>query len=222
METKYSQFITALVYILPVLLLAGCRNGKISEEAVALYLKAKEYYTQGDLDQAESSFREAAAVSDDFYQAEFMLGKTLYFTDKKEEAEELFTRLLRRLPEYREAELFYIRTCMESGKTGEAVRRTEKLLAFDSADPRLLYLRAQLYQLEEDLSASIDYFNKAALFGEEFARVFLDLGRIYYIFGMFEKAEDNVRKSLFLLHEENPLKTPVRKLLVKMEEEHEM
>ncbi len=212
MKRNGSVRIRALTAAVFLVLTAGCRWRTPDEETVGLYLKAKRSYEAGDLAEAKTLFLRITGESTRFYQARFMLGKTLFFLGEYGEAERQLNRTLRLRPDYREAELYLIRLLMYTGRHEEANARLRRLLAVDSADPRLLYIQATVFHREERLAEALEYLKKSALYGEEFARVFLDLGRLYYLFGREEDAARHLETSLALLPEGSVLARPVEEL----------
>ncbi|MEW5814665.1 MAG: tetratricopeptide repeat protein [Spirochaetota bacterium] len=183
------------------------------------YLTAKQLYQAWNLDEAEKLLKSILQKDARFHQARFLLAKTLYFNKKISEAEPAFKSLLKKYPAYIEAEIWLSRIEIQKGELKEADSRLKRLLAFDPLDPRLLYQTAQVYLLQDDLKNGLDFLNKAALFRDEFARVFLDLGRIFYQFGLKEQALSELKTCAHLLSEESLLKNPLKDLQEKLTNE---
>lgn len=208
-----------LTLIFPILIIAGCRDDGVSDETLKGYLEAKSIYIEGDLEKAESLFRVVTDTSPEFIQARFMLAKTHFFLGKPEEAKTMLTKLVNKNPDYKEAELFLIRILIQNDELDIAKNRIDRLLTLDSGDPRLLYQRAMIFQREEDITSALEYLKKAALFGEEYARVYLDLGRVYYVYQSDEHALRELGKCLVLLDDNSPLRHPVENLTERIIEE---
>ena len=193
----------------------------VQEETVREYLEAKQFYRDGKLNEAETILRKLSGNIPAFYQGRFLLAKALFYQNKAAEAESVMRALLKEEPLYREAELLYIRLLINQNNLAGAEERTDKLLSYDTTDPRLLYLKALIAQNRENTSASLQYLRQAVLFEEEFVRVYLDLGRIYYIYNREKEALTILEKAVGLLSPESFLYTPVRELLLKIEGEND-
>jgi len=197
-------------------LLFGCGRQGVDEETLERYIAAKSIYIEGDLEKAEEMFRKIVLANPRFYQARFMRAKTVFYLGDHDEAAVLLADILKDEPSYREAEHLYIRVLIGRGELEDASRRLAALLAYDADDPRLHYLQAMTYQANEDIASSLESLHRAALYGEEFSRVYLDLGRIYYIHNADAPALSNIDTCLALLSEKSPLRGPVRKLREKI------
>jgi tetratricopeptide (TPR) repeat protein len=173
-----------LCSLLPCTFLLSCTPHQPSQDMVARYLSAKDAYAAGDLQEAEESLKSILARDRRFHQAVFLLGKVYYFQNRSADARRLFTSLLRRHGRYNEAEIWLVRALMQEGATREAKRRVEELLGFDAGDPRLLFLRASLALEEADLRNALEWFERAAGFGDELARTHLEIARLYYQFDL--------------------------------------
>ena len=205
--------LSSSIFLIILASLTSCRNPVKKEEALSDYLKGKSHYAKGELRPAETLLRDASKKDPRLFQADFLLGKTLFFQEKGEEAGEIFRELIKTHPAYREAETWLVRIDIQEGRLEEAEERLKRLLSYDSNDPGLLYLMAQIYLTRDDLKNAIDFLRKAALFGEEMSKIHLDLGRIYYQFQMEEKALEELNICLHLLPEESLLVKPVLRLI---------
>jgi tetratricopeptide (TPR) repeat protein len=213
------RYICMYSIFLPVLwtVLFSCtRQAPVSGETVRNYLAAKELYTSGDLLRAERKLRDFTRGTPSFYQGRLLYAKTLMYREKQAEAETVLLELIEDHPCYREAEMLYIRLLLGRDDLDGAEKRINSLLSYDSTDPRLLYLKARVSQDRDKTADCLRYLQQAALFREEFAGVFLDLGRIYYIHGRNGDADDAVTAALRLLPADSILYRPVRELLIKI------
>ena len=197
---------------------ASCsRSPEFNEGTVQDYLAAKKLYTTGDLQKAEVKLQRLTVDSPYFYQGRFLLAKTYYYQKKTAMASEVLQRLLQDEPAHRDAELLYIRLLLGQDKIREAESRIDNLLSYDSEDPRLLYLKALTSQSREKTADTLHYLKQASLFAEEFARVYVDLGRIYYIYDRRRDAEKHISTALHLLPENSFMYRPVSELLKKIQ-----
>ncbi len=185
-------------------LLFSCTQ-PIPEEALARYLHAKRDYEAGRLEQAHDKFTELAAERRRFFQAAFMEGKTAFLLGKISEAEVVFRGLTSRQPAYFEAAFWQARSLAQLGYSDKAEQKFARLLSFNSQDPRILYQLALLALEREDVPAALEYLRRAEAFSEEFAKVILQLGRLYYQFGLNEKATLELSRARSMLPADHPL-----------------
>jgi tetratricopeptide (TPR) repeat protein len=210
-------FCFVLLGALLALLLSACAPSKPPDEAVKEYMRGEDFYLRGQVEAAEAIFHRLAGRYHSFFQAHFMDAKSLYLLHREAEAEAELTSLVRDYPEYHEAEIWLVRIQVERRELDAAQVRLARLLSFDSQDPRLLYLMSEVRNDQGKLQESITYLNKAAAYEEEMARVHLDLGRLYYRFGLDGKAVGELNRVLILLPAESPLRAPVKELLTRVQ-----
>jgi tetratricopeptide (TPR) repeat protein len=200
--------------LLPVSLTAlSCVPARLPEQLLVAYTKAKETYLRGDLAGAERELSSVLARRRDFHQAEFLLGKVLYFQNKLTEAERVFTALLKGNPRYNEAQLWLVRIALARGDTRRAEQKLEELLSFDPNDPRLLYLMGSIAQARDDVKKALEFYQRAAAFGEELAKAHLESARLYYQFNLPERALEELRICATLISENSLLREPVTSLM---------
>jgi len=214
-ETTIARKGSRCIPVLPavLLLLAGCTQPPPTEAALKEYLKAQDFYVRGQIEAASAIFARVAKSCPRFHQARLMEAKALYLLGRTEQARQELADVVDRFPRYHEAAIWLARIEVERGDTGAAERRLSELLAYDSQDPRLLYLMAVVRTDQGRLQEAITYLGKAAAFEEEFARVHLDLGRLYHRFALREKAREELSRTLALLPAESPLREPVEELV---------
>jgi len=201
--------------------LSSCQRQSRRDGALADYLKAKSHYAAGELEHAAALLESSRRKDPNLHQAGFMLGKTLFFQQSYAEAETTFTRLLKENPDHHESAIWLVRSQMQRGAYDEAREQLEMLLSYDAGDPRLAYLMAQICLAEDSVEDAIAFLQRAAVFGEELAKVHLELGRIYYRFQMDERALAELRLCLSLLPDGNPVRAPVVRLVETIEARRE-
>ena len=202
-----------LTFLLPgSLAILACAPAPLTEEQLAAYAEAKESYSRGDLAGAERELSELLARRKGFHQAELLLGKVYYFEGKLNEAQRTFARLLKRNARYHEAELWLIRIDLQQGDTRRAESRLEELLSFDPNDPRLLFLMGSLHQIKGDVKNALEFYQRAAAFGEELAKTHLESARIYYQFNLPDRALKELELCASLIAEDSLLREPVSSL----------
>ncbi len=212
---KKNFFLRPAALIFPLLLAAcGPRDEvpRIPEKLLDAYAAAKADYLAGSFDKAEGAFRRLTTERGDFFQARLMLGKTLFSRGKTAGAEEVFRALLERFPACREAELWSARCETANGRADAARTRLERLLAFDSSDPRLLSLYARACAAGGDAARALQYYRLGSQYEEELALNRFESARYYYQFGMYERALGEIDKCLALLADGSALRASVLEL----------
>lgn len=199
--------------------LLSCRPQPPADELVAEYLAAKDEYAAGNLQNAEQRLTGILARNGEFHQAAFLLGKVYFFQDRCAEARKTFAALIRRHGRYNEAEIWLVRSLVREGATGEAQKKVEQLLSFDQSDPRLLFLRGSLALESNDLKNALEFFQRAADFGDELARAHLEIARLYYQFDLPRKALEELAVCRSLTSEGSLLREPVEKLIATVQKE---
>jgi tetratricopeptide (TPR) repeat protein len=209
--------VPCLLPALPLFLLLACTPRQPSPETVALYLSARDSYAAGSLAQAEKQLAAILEQDGEFAQARFLLGKVCFFQGRNADAERAFASLVRGRRVHNEAGIWLVRVMMQEGRIAEAVGRIEKLLASDSSDPRLLFLRGSLALEQEDLKTALDFFGQAAQYGDELARAHLELARLFYQFDLPARALRELAACRALAGEGSPVREAAGKLLDALE-----
>jgi tetratricopeptide (TPR) repeat protein len=164
-------------------------------EAERAYLAAAEAYGGENYQEALVQVRRALKADRAFYQAEFLLGKTLFFTGEEAEALEVFSRLVKRRPEYTEARLWRIRCLVLGGRYGEAADLLDRELSFNSSDWRPLYLYALLAQKTGDYEKRLSMGRRAEMALSDSAKVYLDLAVAWYALELKDRAAVYLEKA---------------------------
>jgi len=204
------------IYLLLLLLILGCAPKPPSQEAVKQYMQAEDFYVRGQVEAAAAIFSRVARENPGFPQAAFMHAKSLYLLNRSEEAEKILADLVTRTPRYNEGRIWLARIWLQQDKTAQAEKLLKDLLGYDSQDARLLYLMARVKSEQGHLPDAIVYLRKAAATEEEMARIHVDLGRLYYRFGLDDEAGGELSRALLLLPPNSALLKPVRELLARI------
>jgi tetratricopeptide (TPR) repeat protein len=164
-------------------------------EAERAYLAAAEAYGEENYQEALAQVRRALKEDRGFYQAEFLLGKTLFFAGEEMEALEVFSRLVKRRPEYTEARLWRIRCLVLEGRYGEAANLLDRELSFNASDWRPLYLYALLAQKTGDYEKRLSMGRRAEMALSDSAKVYLDLAVAWYALELKDRAALYLKKA---------------------------
>jgi tetratricopeptide (TPR) repeat protein len=157
-------------------------------EAERAYLAAAEAYGGENYQEALVQARRALKADRAFYQAEFLLGKTLFFAGEEAGALEVFSRLAKRRPEHTEARLWRIRCLVLAGRYGEAAKLLDRELSFNASDWRPLYLYALLAQKTGDYEKRLSMGRRAEMTLSDSAKVYLDLAVAWYSLELKDRA----------------------------------
>ncbi len=206
---------------IPVLLFLGCGPAEITLQTldpglVKEYISAKKAYLNGNIKKAESGFRSLSKKQPHFYQARFMWGKTDYLAGNFTQAEKVLSELLKDNPLYYEAGLWLARTELSLGEKDRAETRIKNLLSVNSNDARLLILLAKINKENNDIQSALANLHQAVLYEEEIATTHLELGKIFYQFGMTEKALRELEICKLMVSENTIMKKSVSELITKI------
>lgn len=195
------------------LFVVSCSSNRIPKSAVKQYLQGEDFYVAGRLQAAAAVFDRLSVRYPSFYQARLMDAKSLYLLHRDEPAETALSKLVHDYPQYHGAQIWLVRVEVERRELTRAQQRLQTLLSFDSHDPRLLLLMSEIRSDQGKYQQAIAYLNKAADSAQELAEVHLDLGRLYYRFGLDGKARSELKTVTLLLPSKSPLRGAVATLL---------
>ncbi|MDA3811114.1 MAG: hypothetical protein PF518_12400 [Spirochaetaceae bacterium] len=204
-----------------VILFFSCSSKDIPQEVLADYLIAKKSYESGEVKKANGIFKEISDNYSSFYQARFMYGKTEYFLENMEKSMEIFLEIKNDKTDFFDAAFWYGRLLLQTGNTDLAESEFLRLLSLNSQDPRIMYQLALIKTEKNDISSALDYLKKASLFKEEYAQVFLQEGKIFYSFDLYDKSIDSLNNSLALLPEQNILRPAIITLIEKVKNDRD-
>jgi tetratricopeptide (TPR) repeat protein len=170
---------------------ASRKNG----EAERAYLAALEAYGGENYREALAQVRRALKADRGFYQAEFLLGKALFFSGEEAEALAVFSRLVKRRPEHSEARLWRIRCLILEGRYGEAENLLDRELSFNFSDWRPLYLYALLAQKTGDYEKRLSMGRQAEMALADSAKVYLDLALTWQALELNDRAAAYLEKA---------------------------
>jgi tetratricopeptide (TPR) repeat protein len=170
------------------------------------YLAAVEAYGAENYPEALVLARRALKADRRFYQAEFLLGKILFFSGEEAEARKLFSALAKRRPEYTEARLWRIRCLVLGEQYAEAVVLLDKELSLNASDWRVLYLYALLAQKTGDYEKRLSMGRQAETVLSDGAKVYLDMAVTWHALGFKDRAEEYLEKARIISGSNTPLR----------------
>ena len=198
--------------ILVLALFVGC-NQKNSQLGYELYLSGLKSYSEKDFSAAEKICQEALKHDKRLFQAELLRIKSLFFLNDLESAETALEKLLKKVPQYTDARLWYIRFLIFQEKNDEAFALLKEELALNETDWRIHYLKGLLNSKNQDYSSQLAALQQAERALSDGAKVYLDLTHLWMVLGMEAQAEKQLEKARVLA----PTKGELRVLLETLE-----
>jgi tetratricopeptide (TPR) repeat protein len=217
-HTRWRLVVPALLFLLGVM---ACTDPSPSDSDLQAYLRAKELYLRGEVEQAADTLEKLTSRAGSFHQARFLLGKALFMAGRHDEAAGTFAALLEDYPRYADASLWHTRALVASGSLEEAERVLTEAMAFSSEDPRFLYAAGTLWEGRGEYQKALDYYQRAALSGNDLGEIYLSIGKVYSRFRVYEKSLRYIDKCLAVLEEGSLLYRPVVELRARIQEESE-
>ncbi len=160
-----------------------------------MYVQASDAYAERNLDKAYTLALQACKNKPDFFQAQLLQAKVLYFQDKNSEAEKCLKKLLKKHPEFTEARLYLVRTLIQMESYGQAKSLLDTELSFNQTDWRFFYLYALLSEKQESLDMRLAMQKRAEQSLEDSSKVYTDLAFIWLKLEMRDKALDYLEKA---------------------------
>ena len=177
---------TGLVLMLALLL--GC-NQKNPQLGYELYLSGLEAYSEKDFSTAEKICLEAVKQDKELFQAELLRIKSLFFLNELEKSHALLEKLLKKVPQYTDARLWYIRFMIFQENFQMAAALLEEELVFNETDWRIHYLKGLINSKNQDYSSQLAALQQAERALSDGAKVYLDLTRLWLVLGMDSQVE---------------------------------
>jgi len=212
---RYARIITALA---AAAALAGCAPVKPSSADLDAYMKARDLYLRGSVDQAAGLVSHIESRARGFHQARLLEGKILFFKGEVKDSEQVFRGLTERLPGYMEAQLWLIRCLQAQGKTKEAERLLNAALELNPGDPRFLHEAGMLKLAGDDIRGALAFFRRSQEFAVEFSQSYIESARILYRFGLTDSALADLATAQALLPPDSGMRKPVADLQQRVRE----
>ena len=195
---KFNYRVTAV--LAGLLSFVSCA-AKTDDEAIRLYAQASETYSQGRLAETADLLRGIKK----FPPGLALRAKAEYFSGELENAEKSFLLAIKYRPSAFEAKIYLARILREKGKTSEAIKLVESLLADNPRDIRALRLAFQLADDEGKSDEAAAFLDKAAELSAESAMVLLDRARIRWTAGRDAEALEDLGRARAMLPWDTPL-----------------
>jgi len=212
------HLILAVAAALSTTVLPGCTPTQPPAAEVDAYLKARDLYLRGSVDEAAAIVSRIGSRLGSFHQARLLEGKVLFFKGDMVQAETVFRSLVDRHAGYTEAQIWLVRTLQARGKTAEAEALLDHALELNPGDPRLLHLAGMGKLGTNDINGALAFFRRSEEYGNELAQSYIESARILYRFGLVDPALADLAVAQALLPADSNLRTPVQDLVARVRE----
>jgi Flp pilus assembly protein TadD len=206
---RHFVLLTVVAACLPLLC---CAPGKPSSAELNAYVKARDLYMRGSVDQAAAVVAHIDSRTRGFHQARLLEGKILFFRGSMGEAERVFLELTHRRAGYTEAQIWLSRALQAQGKAAEAEKILDAALEVNPGDARLLHQAGLLSLGRNDISSALGFFRRAQDSAIELAQSYIESARILYRFGLLDPAVADLATALALLPADSDMRKPVMEL----------
>jgi Flp pilus assembly protein TadD len=196
----------------------GCSPRKPSADDLDAYMKARDLYLRGAVDQAATLVSHIDSRTRSFHQARLLEGKILFFKGNMSEAERVFRGLLSSRPGYVEAQLWLLRSLQAENKVAEAETLLDCALELNPADPRLLHLAGMLRLGADDINGALSFLRRSEDYAAELAQSYVESARILFRFGLIDSALTDLATAQALLPADSDMRKPVEDLAERVRE----
>lgn len=200
------KYFSIICFILLFTVIVSSCSSKIEKEENAhkFYMMAVNAYAKQDFSDALELAGQALKANRNFYQAELLKVKILYFSAKDQEAEKSIFKLVKKHPGFTEARIWQIRILIQNKKYDLAEALIKQELSFNQTDWRIFNLYALLAERKENFNQRLSMNKQAEATLTEGSKVFIDLASIWISLGLRERALDYLEKAKVLsLNSEN-------------------
>jgi len=204
--------------LLATAMIAGCTPAKPSSADLDAYVKARDLYLRGSVDQAARLVSHIESRTHGFHQARLLEGKILFFKGDMKDSEQVFRDLTERLPGYTEAQLWCLRSLLAQGKTKDAESLLDAALELNPGDPRFLHQAGMLKLAGDDVRGALAFFRRSQEFAAEFSQSYIETARILYRFGLTDPALADLATAQALLPADSGMRKPVADLQQRVRE----
>jgi len=192
--------------------MTGCGPDRPSNGDLDVYIKARDLYLRGAVDQAAQLVSHINGRTSGFHQARLLEGKILYFKGDMTGSEHIFRELTRRLSGYTEAQLWLLRSLQAQGRTREAEDLLDAILELNPGDPRFLHQAGMLRLAGDDIGGALAFFRRSQEYSVDLLQSYVESARILYRFGMTDPALADLATAKALLPPDSTMRRPLEDL----------
>ncbi len=180
-------------FILLALIFVSCKDTSRAKE---LYELSLECYAGQKFEDCLSNIKLCLKSSPDFYQAQFLKAKVLFFMNQNEDSLKIFNNLLKKYPEFTEARIWRIRLLIALGQYDRAEEKIIEELNFNGTDWRVYYQYALLCEKQGLMDKKIVMCSRAENFLSEGSKIYLESADLWLKLGLKNRAIEYFDKAI--------------------------
>ena len=206
--------------LLLIILISSCGKQTcrgISSEQMARFLIARKQYYSGDREEALILSGKIRQESPCFSENNSLYARILYYEGREEEAAVLWKEILDREEYHIDVIKQLSRYYIAGGRGPEAESLIMKGLSRSSEDPVLLFLLAESYLRQDNLSGALSLLYQADILMERQCEIYLKRASLFQEYGNYKEALAALNKARVLLNDGHPLVSAVEGLEKKLE-----
>jgi tetratricopeptide (TPR) repeat protein len=207
----------ACLCLQPICFCSGQSTPPYTEKTVERYKAARKYYSERNLSDSLRLVLENHQTAPGFTANSFLAGKIYYFENDHEQAERFWRHTLEVNAYHIDTRKWLARLLLQQGRTEEAGELLAEALSVSSEDAELLILMAKVERQRRNLAGAIELYEKAQGFAERLSEASIDLARIYYSFGLKDRAQEELQKARMFLGPDSFLSDSLESALEQVE-----
>ncbi len=201
-----------MTVLLAVMAMSGCLPARPTSADLDTYVKSRDLYLRGSLDEAAALVSRIESRIKGFHQARLLEGKIFFFQGDMQASERVFQDLSKRFKDYTEARLWLLRALQAQGKAEKAELLLSEVLEKNPGDPRFLHQAGLLRLASDDISGALAFFRRSQEYASEFSQSYIETARILYRFGLLDSALVDLATARSLLPPDSNMRKPVSDL----------
>jgi len=177
------------------LLFTSCDKKIKRIEAERFYMAAVDAYSAEQYSDGLELLNRAIKLDKNFYQASFLQGKIFFFSNRITEAENIFSKLILKYPEFTEARIWHIRCLILKGDYNKAQNLLNTELSYNQTDWRIFNLYSLLAKHTNNYEERLAMNRRAETVLTGSASVYLDMALTWYTLGLNDRAQVYLEKA---------------------------
>lgn len=179
--------------ILLALIFVSCKDTHCAE---SFYEQALECYAGQKFQECLENIKLCLKSSPDFYQAQFLKAKLLFFMNQNEDSLRIFNKLIKKYPGFTEARIWRIRLLIALAQYDRAEEKIIEELNFNGSDWRVFYQYALLAEKQGLLDKKIAMCSRAEKFLSEGSKVYVESADLWLKLGLKNRALEYLDKAI--------------------------
>ncbi len=179
--------------ILLALIFVSCKDTYRANE---FYEQSLECYAGQKFVESLENIKLCLKHSPDFYQAQFLKAKVLFFMNQNEDSLKSFNKLIKKYPEFTEARIWRIRLLIVLNQYDKAEEKIIEELNFNGTDWRVYYQYALLAEKQKLMDKKIAMCSRAENFLSEGSKIYLESADLWLKLGLKNRALEYLDKAI--------------------------